>query len=73
MSEIKATLKGEASYERTTKTLTLDRRVFKVCEVKEERLGTLRRKILFVHFDGKIWNILHSDEDFTDIKYYKLR
>lgn len=73
MSDVRADLKGEISYTKTTKTLTLDNRVFKVCEVKEERLGLLRRKILFVHFDGKTWNVLHANEDFTNVRNYKLR
>jgi hypothetical protein len=72
MSEEKAALRAEFGYKKTAKTLTLDRRVFKVCEIKEERLGLLR-SILFVHFDGKTWNILHSNEDFRDVKNFKLR
>jgi hypothetical protein len=73
MSEARVSLKGEVAYRKSTKTLILDRRVFKVCEIKEERFGLLRRKILFIHFDGNTWNILHSNENFTDTKYYKLR
>ena len=64
MSKITVGLKGKVTYEKTTKTLKLDRRVFKVCEIKEESLGLFGRKILFVHFDGDTWNILHANEDF---------
>jgi hypothetical protein len=73
MSKARASLGLEASYKKSTQTLTLDNRVFKVCDIKEERLGLVRRKILFLHFDGNTWNILLCNEGFTDIKHYKLR
>jgi hypothetical protein len=72
MSEVKTDLRAEVVVKKTSNTVTLDRRYFNVCEAKIERLGVLRRNILFVHFDGKTWNILHANEGFTDVKNFKL-
>ena len=72
MSKFESSLRGEVEYKKETKTVIFDKRVFKVCQVKEERLGIFRRKILFVHFDGQTWNVLHANEDFTDVKSFKI-
>lgn len=60
-------------YERLKKSVVLDRKIFKICEVKEKEFGRLSKKSLFIHYDGKKWDILIANPDFSKIRYFQLK
>ena len=63
-------------YENLKKTIVLDKREFSVCEIKEKEVGLLRKRLLFVHYDGEIWDLLFANLDLTEVKhllFYKLK
>ena len=51
-------IEAKAEYEKKHATLILDPRIFDLCKVKQVELGLLRKRIIFVHYDGKRWDIL---------------
>jgi len=57
---------------RIRKTLTLDKRIFKPCEIKEKEAGLVRKKFLFVHFNGRQWKLLLTTADLSKVKSLKL-
>lgn len=58
--------------EKSKEIAVLDRRIFKVCEINEREFGPKKKKSLFIHFDGKTWNLLLVNPNFSLVKYYKL-
>ena len=62
----------EAKYEK--KVAVLDERQFKTCVVKQIERGLINKRYLFVHFDGKGWNILTTDDKQSKVNtgYYRL-
>lgn len=63
-------------YENLKKTIVLDKREFSVCEIKEKEIGLLRKRLLFVHYDGERWDLLLTNLDLTDVKhrlFYQLK
>jgi hypothetical protein len=57
---------------REKKIVELDKKVFKVCEIKERQIGTLRKKFVYIHFDGKEWHVLCSNSDFSETAFFTL-
>jgi len=70
-----ASIETPIRYEKLKKSVILDTRVFKTCEIKEKEVGRLRKKLLFIHYNGKMWDILLTNLEVTDVKhaiYYRL-
>jgi len=70
-----APIETPIKYERLKKSVVLDKKVFKICEIKEKEVGRLRKRLLFIHCNGKIWDLLLTNLDVTDVKhsiYYQL-
>lgn len=61
----------ELRYEKLS--VIADKRTFKVCEIKEKEIGLVRKKFLYVHFDGRQWNILKIDVSSSTIARYTLK
>lgn len=60
------------NYEKSKKTLILDNKIFETCKVKFIETGFLRKKFVFVHFDGKRWNILLVNKDYSKLRNIQL-
>lgn len=59
---------AHARYEKSKKTVVLDKNVFQVCEIKLREIGLISKKLLFIHFDGQTWNILYTNSDMSHFK-----
>lgn len=59
-------------YERAKITEVLDKRIFNICECKEKEIGVVRKKLLYLHFDGSQWRILLIAPDLSEFKYLKV-
>jgi hypothetical protein len=51
---------------REKKIVELDKKVFKVCEIKEKEIGTLHKKFVFIHFNGREWHVFLANSDFSE-------
>lgn len=63
-------------YENLKKTIVLDKREFSVCKIREKEVGLLRKRLLFIHYDGEVWDVLFTNLDLTKVKhrlFYKLK
>jgi len=56
------------SYQKVSKRVEIDKKTFKVCQIKEEVIGKIKKSFLFIHFDGKQWKILLLPSDLAKIK-----
>ena len=66
-------IKFPIQYENLKKIEVLDKKVFKVCEIKEKEVGKLRKKFVFIHFDGKKWELLVANPDLSEARLIQLR
>jgi hypothetical protein len=72
MSKVDLSAKLAAEYE---KSVTVhDERQFEVCTVKQIEEGLISKRYVFVHFDGKGFNILTTDvrQRRVTASYYRL-
>lgn len=63
--------KFEAKYKRLKKTLVIERRNFKICEVKEREIGFIKKRVLYIHFDGRVFSVLQVTNS-GEISGYRL-
>jgi hypothetical protein len=62
----------QSKYEMLREVITLDKKYFKICEVKEKEIGIIKRRFLYIHFDGKQWRILRLDVDLSAVEHWKI-
>jgi hypothetical protein len=62
----------QLKYRMLREVLTLDKKYFKICEIKEKEIGIFKKRFLYIHFDGKQWSILRLDSDLSAVGHWKI-
>lgn len=59
-------------YKYLKKIHEFERKDFPICTIKEKESGVLEKKLLYIHFDGKLWNILIVFLKTMEIKHFAI-
>ncbi|KPV63638.1 MAG: hypothetical protein AOA66_0770 [Candidatus Bathyarchaeota archaeon BA2] len=59
-------------YKRIKLTTVLDGRLFKICDIKEKEIGIVRKRFLYLHYDGNMWKVLSITPDLSEVEYFVL-
>ncbi|MEM3703137.1 MAG: hypothetical protein QXX79_01750 [Candidatus Bathyarchaeia archaeon] len=62
----------EIKLEKKIEKVTIDKTTFKKCEIKEKEQGILRKKLLYIHNNGKKLHIVKVDPALEDVKQITL-
>lgn len=56
-------LRFKIEYKKAKKIIEINPKVVGICEIKEYEIGVIKKRPFYIHFDGKVWNILMWSKD----------